>query len=334
MRHSNKAFVHHSSGFILGTFVTVGNGTQPFQRLFHALAGITAQLPQPIVIQAGHNTVDLPGCIVFDFVDQEQFEQLIDDHELIISHAGVGSILTALERGRKPVVIPRRCGVYAEIINDHQITLVTELADLGLVSPILATDRLPEAILDSVRTKSYLSGFSSPLDHSQPFYLDQFNVALNKLSTRQPGFRKLCLVSACGGHLTELRKLMPVYHKHSFFYVINNPIVQPSDMQGKTYTITLCERDWRASINFWEAFRILSREKPDCIVSTGAWPAIPFAIVGRILGIPNIYIETMARVTLPSLTGRFMYYLASKFFYPWRQLAHFFPKGEYCGLLL
>jgi beta-1,4-N-acetylglucosaminyltransferase len=318
----------------LGTFVTVGNGTQSFQRLFNALAKITAQLPQPIVIQAGHNTVDLPDCIVFDFVGQEQFEQLIDDHELIISHAGVGSILSALEHGRKPVVIPRRSGVYAEIINDHQIALVTELADLGLVSPILATDRLPEAILEAVQAKSYLNVSSSLLGDAQSFYLDQFSVALNELSPRRRSFRKLCLVSACGGHLTELRKLKPVYHKHSFFYVINNPIVQPPDMQGKTYTITLCERDWRAGINFWEAFRILLRERPDCIVSTGAWPAIPFAIVGRILGIPNIYIETMARVTLPSLTGRFMYYLADRFFYPWRQLSHFFPKGHYCGLLV
>jgi beta-1,4-N-acetylglucosaminyltransferase len=318
----------------LGTFVTVGNGTQPFQRLFSALSEIIAQLPQPIVIQAGHNTIDMPGCIVFDFVSQEQFERLIDDHELIISHAGVGSILTALEHGRKPVVVPRRCGVYAEIINDHQITLVTELADLGLISPILATDGLSEAILDAVQAQSCLNVSCSPLDFTQYSYLDCFNAALNELSSRRRGFRKLCLVSACGGHLTELRKLKPVYEKYSFFHVINNPIVKPSDMQGKTYTITLCERDWRAGINFWEAFRILLREKPDCIVSTGAWPAIPFAIVGRILGIPNIYIETMARVTLPSLTGRFMYYLANRFFYPWHQLAHFFPKGEYCGLLL
>jgi UDP-N-acetylglucosamine transferase subunit ALG13 len=334
LKHNNKPFTHHSSGFILGTFVTVGNGTQPFQRLFHSLAEIIAQLPQPIVVQAGHNAVDLPGCIVFDFVGQEQFEQLIDDHELIISHAGVGSILTALERGRRPVVIPRRCGAYAEIINDHQITLVTELADLGLVSPVLATERLPEAILDAVQAQSCQRTSSSSLEFAQSLYLDKFNAALNKLSARRRGFRKLCLVSACGGHLTELRKLKPVYEKHSFFYVINNPIVQPSDMQGKTYTITLCERDWRAGINFWEAFRILLRERPDCIVSTGAWPAIPFAIVGRILGIPNIYIETMARVTLPSLTGRFMYYLADRFFYPWRQLSHFFPKGHYCGLLV
>ena len=326
--------MRHFSAFILGTFVTVGNGTQPFQRLFSALSEIIAQLPQPIVIQAGHNIVDMPGCIVFDFVSQEQFEQLIDDHELIISHAGVGSILTALERGRKPVVVPRRCGVYAEIINDHQITLVTELADLGLISPILATDGLPEAILDAVQAQSCLNVSCSPLDFTQYSYLDYFNAALNKLSSRRRGFRKLCLVSACGGHLTELRKLKPVYEKYSFFHVINNPIVQPFDMQTKNYTITLCERDWRAGINFWEAFRILLREKPDCIVSTGAWPAIPFAIVGRFLGIPNIYIETMARVTLPSLTGRFMYYLANRFLYPWRQLAHFFPNGEHCGLLL
>ena len=317
----------------MGTFVTVGNGTQSFQRLFNAVAEIYSQLPQPVIVQAGHNIVDLSGCTVFDFVSQEKFEQLIDDHELIITHAGVGSILTSLEHGRRPIVIPRRCGVYAEIINDHQVEFVKELADLGMITPILATERLAESILDAIQAESWKAVYDPSLSMAQSSYLSKFSSSLNRLSSRRPDFCKLCLVSACGGHLTELRKLKPIYQEYSFFHVINNPIVQPSDMQGKTYTITLCERDWRASINFWEAFQILLREKPDCIVSTGAWPAIPFAIVGRILGIPNIYIETMARVTLPTLTGRCMYYLSNRFFYPWRQLARFFPKGEYCGLL-
>jgi UDP-N-acetylglucosamine transferase subunit ALG13 len=317
----------------LGTFVTVGNGTQSFQRLFNAVAEIYSQLPQPVIIQAGHNIVNLSGCTVFDFVSQEKFEQLIDDHELIISHAGVGSILTSLEHGRRPIVIPRRCGVYAEIINDHQVEFVKELADLGMITPVLATERLAESILDAIQAESSISVYDSSFNMPQSSYLAKFSSSLNRLSLRSRDFRKLCLVSACGGHLTELRKLKPIYQEYSFFHVINNPIVQPSDMQGKTYTITLCERDWRASINFWEAFRILLHEKPDCIVSTGAWPAIPFAIAGRILGIPNIYVETMARVTLPTLTGRCMYYLANRFLYPWRQLARFFPKGEYCGLL-
>ena len=303
-------------------------------RLFDAIAEIHIQLPQPVVIQAGHNIVDLPGCQVFDFVSQEMFEQLIVEHELIISHAGFGSILTALDHGRKPIVIPRRSGGYAEIINDHQVLFVKELADLGLITPILSTERLPASILDAVHAKSCVEVHSSIQDMTQSSYLHKFDSALNQLSSKHLGIHKLCLVSACGGHLTELRKLKPVYQSYSFFHVINNPIAQPCDMRGRTYTITLCERDWRAVINFWEAFKILLREKPDCIVSTGAWPAIPFAIAGRILGIPNIYIETMARIVLPTLTGRIMYHLASRFLYPWRQLAQFFPKGEYCGLML
>ena len=330
---SHSLHICHYLGFKLGTFVTVGNCTQPFKRLFEALAQIYTQLPRPIVIQAGHNIVDLPGCSIFSFVSQEQFDELIDSHELIISHAGVGTILTALERGRKPIVIPRRSGAYAEHINDHQTEFAKELADLGLITPILATKGLAELILDASLAEPCSQAPEFLLNKAHSSYLKRVKSSLDQLSLENRDINKIGLVSACGGHLTEIRKFKPVYQNYSVFYVVNNQIVQSLDMQGRTYVITLCERDWRFVINFWEAFVILLREKPDCIVSTGAWPAIPFAVVARILGIPNIYIETMARVTLPTLTGRCMYYLADRFLYPWHQLARFFPKGEYCGPL-
>jgi len=117
--------------------------------------------------------------------------------------------------------------------------------------------------------------------------------------------------------------------------VINQRVDVPEDMRGKTYFITHSERDWKFLVNLWEAFHILRRERPTVILSTGAGPAVPFALVGRLLfHCRIIFIETVTRVTSPSLTGRLMYLIAHEFFYQWRSLERFFPNARYGGPLL
>lgn len=144
---------------------------------------------------------------------------------------------------------------------------------------------------------------------------------------------KICIVSSCGGHLTEMRALNSVYEQHDHFYVINDKLLLPADMEDKTYFIKHSERDLLFFVNLWEAWKILRKERPALILSAGAGPAVPFALVGKLFRIPNIFIEISAQVTKPSLTGRIMYHLADRFFYQWKNLESNFPKGTYGGLL-
>lgn len=146
---------------------------------------------------------------------------------------------------------------------------------------------------------------------------------------------KVCIVSSCGGHLAEAREFKPAYQCYEHFYVLNDKVSVPSDMRGLTYTITHSERDWRLIINIYEAFLILRSERPSVILSTGAGPAVPFALVGRLLlGSRIIFVETVARIERPSLTGRLMYWLAHDFFYHWPAQGKYFPKGKCGGPLL
>jgi len=145
---------------------------------------------------------------------------------------------------------------------------------------------------------------------------------------------KICIVSSCGGHLTEVRALKPVYDRYEHFYVLNDRVLLPNDMKGKTYFIHHSERDWLFFLNLWEALKILKKEKPALILSTGAGPAVPFAIISKLLGIRTVFVETFNRVKEPSLSGRIMYRLADRFFFQWRVLEKFFPKGIYGGPLL
>lgn len=146
---------------------------------------------------------------------------------------------------------------------------------------------------------------------------------------------KICIVSSCGGHLTEVRCLKPAYEEYEHFYVLNDKAMLPDDMKSNTYFIAHSERDWKFFLNLWEAFQVLRKEKPDVILSTGAGPAVPFAIVGRLLfGTRVLFVETITRIKSPSLTGRLMYWLAHDFFYQWETLRPLFPKARYGGPLV
>lgn len=146
---------------------------------------------------------------------------------------------------------------------------------------------------------------------------------------------KICIVSSCGGHLTEVRCLRPAYDRYQHFYVLNDQAILPPDMRGRTFFISHAERNWLMLYNFWEAYRILRREKPTVIISTGAGPVVPFAIVGKLFfRIHVIFIETITRIRRPSLTGRIMYHIADDFYYQWEPLQKFFPKAKYAGTVL
>lgn len=145
---------------------------------------------------------------------------------------------------------------------------------------------------------------------------------------------KICIVSSCGGHLTEVRCLLPAYQGFQHFYVLNDKAILPPDMKGKTFFITHSERDWRFFLNLWEALRILWRERPSVILSTGAGPVVPFAIIGKLLFRTKvIFVETVTRIESPSLTARLMYPISDDFFYQWKSLSRYFPKGVHGGPL-
>ena len=142
---------------------------------------------------------------------------------------------------------------------------------------------------------------------------------------------KICITSSVGGHLTEVMQLKEIYLKYEHFFILNDKNNLPEELKEKTYFITHSERDWKFLVNLYEALKILWKERPDVIISTGAGPAVPISIISKFFGCSIIFIESFAAVKHPTLTGRIMYYLADKFYYQWKYLEKFYPKGIYGG---
>lgn len=145
---------------------------------------------------------------------------------------------------------------------------------------------------------------------------------------------RILLVSSVGGHLTELMELEPMFRGHHVALVVNDEAALPPYPFDSVYRISHAERDWRVLYNFAEAARILAEEKPDVLISMGAGPAVPVAIVARwCIGTRIIFIESAAAVRRPTLTGRLMYTMADRFFYQWPGLKKYFPAGAEARVL-
>ena len=68
--------------------------------------------------------------VVHKYVADDQYQELFDKSDLIISHAGMGTIITALECGKPVIVMPRRFSL-GEHRNDHQMATAQRIGELG-----------------------------------------------------------------------------------------------------------------------------------------------------------------------------------------------------------
>ena len=83
--------------------------------------------------------------------------------------------------------------------------------------------------------------------------------------------------------------------------------------------------------NTFLAYKILRKEKPDVIISSGAAVAVPFFWIGKFLGAKTVYIEIFDRVDKPTLTGKLVYPVTDKFFIQWEELKKVYPKAINIG---
>ncbi len=140
---------------------------------------------------------------------------------------------------------------------------------------------------------------------------------------------RICIVSSVGGHLTEVMHLAPILRDHEVVLVLNDAAPLPDFPFARVYRIVHAERDAKVLYNIFESAQILLHEDPDIVLSTGAGPAVPFALLARLFTRSRIiFIESAAAVSRATLTGRLMYPITHRFFYQWDGVARFFPRGE------
>lgn len=149
--------------------------------------------------------------------------------------------------------------------------------------------------------------------------------------------KKLCLVSSPGGHLYKLSLLKKWWGKYEHFIVSKqDPTTHKLLSKERTYQAFFPEnRNFINLIkNFILAIIILNKEKPTHLFSTGAGVAVPFFLVGKLLGIKTIFMETFILIPQATLTGKLLYYFTDYFIVQNKQLLRIYPKAKYWGSVL
>jgi len=148
---------------------------------------------------------------------------------------------------------------------------------------------------------------------------------------------KVLLVCSAGGHLQQMLALEAAWGDAERAWVTLPSADVGAALEGES--VTLAHGPTNRSIknllrNTALALRLLRRQRPDAILSTGAGVAVPFFLVGKVLGIRLVYVESVTRTESISLSGRLLYPLADRFFAQWPAAAERLRRAEYVGSVL
>lgn len=130
---------------------------------------------------------------------------------------------------------------------------------------------------------------------------------------------KIALVCSNGGHLTELEMLADAWSDHEVFWITyDSPRTRARKRTYRVHYIGL--NPWWMAVASARIARILLRERPRLLISSGPEIAIPAFYLARLLGIRTIFIEVWTRVSRPTGAGRFVYPIANHFFVQWPEM--------------
>ncbi|MFX0132136.1 MAG: PssD/Cps14F family polysaccharide biosynthesis glycosyltransferase [Candidatus Hodarchaeota archaeon] len=147
----------------------------------------------------------------------------------------------------------------------------------------------------------------------------------------------ICLVGSHGGHLFQMTRLMSDLEMNGYkTFIITYDEASILSLKWKKYFIK------NIGINiflflkgFLQMAYIFKNEKPDILVTTGAEIAIAAIFLCKIMQIPTIFIESLARIEKPSYSGILVYPLVDYFFIQSPKLKkHYGPKAVYMGTLI
>ena len=141
---------------------------------------------------------------------------------------------------------------------------------------------------------------------------------------------KVCLVGSSGGHLTHLYMLKPFWeYKQRFWVTFDKEDAKSLLEDEKMYSCYYpTNRSIKALIkNTMLAWKVLKRERPDLIISSGAAVAVPFFYLGKLMGAKNVFVEVFDRIDKPTMTGKMIYPVADLFIVQWEEQKKVYPKA-------
>ena len=128
-------------------FVTLGTQDKEFPRLIEETDRLIENktIKEEVIVQAGCTKYESKNLKIFDLISHDEFEKLVSECSLLITHGGVGSILTGIKRGKIVIAVPR-LKKYKEHESDHQIQIINEFNKKGYIIGLKGVEDLESAL--------------------------------------------------------------------------------------------------------------------------------------------------------------------------------------------
>ena len=128
--------------------VLLGTQNNSFYRLLEEIEENIKDgtIKEEVIVQAGYTKFQSHNMKIIDLISKEQLSKFQDEADLIITHGGVGSIISSVEKGKKVIAVPRM-HEYGEHVNNHQIEIVKDFHNKGYIIGIEKVEDLKHAII-------------------------------------------------------------------------------------------------------------------------------------------------------------------------------------------
>ena len=155
--------------------------------------------------------------------------------------------------------------------------------------------------------------------------------------------KKVMFISSTGGHFKELMRLEPLFKNYNVTLVTESSSNKKKlKREYKKYNIHFLLKHSKFKIinilklfiNCFISLFYFIVYRPKYIVSTGAHTAGPMCCLGKIFRSKIIFIETMANITTPTVTGKQIYRFADLFIVQWEDMIKIYPKAVYGGWII
>lgn len=156
--------------------VTLGTQDKPFTRLLEAIDNEIKKgnIQEEVIVQAGCTKYKSPNMKVLDYIPVNEFADLVSKADLVITHAGVGSILTALKQGKK-IIAAARLKEFGEHTNNHQLQLLENFEQEGYLIALKDFDKLGEAL---EQAKDFTP---KPFTSNTKYFISQLEIQIETL---------------------------------------------------------------------------------------------------------------------------------------------------------
>lgn len=150
---------------------------------------------------------------------------------------------------------------------------------------------------------------------------------------------KICFTSSSGGHFEQLIMLQPIMEEHeSIILTEKTDYFDYTQMNIPIFFLRQTNRkELRFLLHFisnsYKSIKVFVKFRPDVIISTGALSTIPVCIISKLFRKKVIFIESFSKTESGTMTGKFMYKIADKFYVQWSSMKKIYPNAEFKGSL-